>query len=475
MSITSTQKKDANIVEMEIAVSAEDLKEATLVVYKRKAKSLNVPGFRKGKAPKSVIERMYGESIFMEDAINDLYPKAFGKAIEESEIEPVDRPDIEILSVDKEKGFTFKATVTVKPQIQVGAYKGIAVNKTIYKVKDSEIDAEIDRRRERGARIVSVDDRPAKEGDSVIIDFEGFVDGVSFEGGKAEGHVLELGSKSFIAGFEEQISGRSIGEEFDVNVTFPEEYHAEALKGKSAVFKIKLHEIKETQLPAIDDEFAKDVSEFDTLEEMRADIRGKLAQSKDNKSVNEMETKMIDFITDGISGEIPPIMFENKIGEMVQDFAYRLQSQGMSLETYLKFGQMDLKALYDNFRPQAERHVKMRLALETIAAMESLAASPGELDAEYVKLAETYQVDVSQARAGIHEKDVKADIACSKAIRLVREHAVITEVEEAEEKAPDAEEKEKQAEASEKPAASPKKAPKKSAKAASGAKANKTE
>jgi len=471
MSITSTQKKDTNVVEMEIAVSAEELKAAALAVYKRKAKTLNVPGFRKGKAPKSVIERMYGEGIFLEDAISDLYPKALGKAVEESDIEPVDRPHIEILSADKEKGFTFKATLTVKPQIQVGQYKGVAVNKTIYKVKDSEIDAEIDKRRERGARIISVDNRPAKMGDSVIIDFEGFVDGVPFEGGKAEGHMLDLGSKSFIAGFEEQISGRSIGEEFDINVTFPEEYHAEALKGKPAVFKIKLNEIKETQLPAIDDEFAKDVSEFDTLEEMRADIRGKLAQSKDNMSVNEMETKIIDVITAGISGEIPPVMFENKIGELVQDFDYRLRSQGMDLETYLKFAQMDMKALYDNFRPQAERNVKIRLALETIAAMESLTASPEEVDAEYIKLAETYQVDVSQVRANIHEKDVKADVACSKAIDLVRKHAVVTEVQEKDEQTEIAEAPAAKA----KSAAVPKKAPGRPKKAAAEAKASKTE
>jgi len=430
MSITSTQKKEANVVELEIAVSAEQLREAVDKVYKNKVKSINVPGFRKGKAPKSIIERMYGVEVFLEDAIQELYPKAYSEAIEQSDIEPVDRADIEILSVDRENGFTFKATVTVKPEIEVGEYKGIAVTKNISKVQDSEVEAEVEKMRERAARIISVEGRPAKDGDTVTIDFEGFVDGVAFEGGKAQGHKLELGSNSFIPGFEDQVAGYSIGEEFDVNVTFPEEYHSEDLKGKPAVFKIKLHEIKEKQLPDIDDEFAKDVSEFDTIDQMRADIRDKMQVSKDLRSSGEMETRIADVITENISGDIPQVMFENKISDMTQEFAYRLQSQGMNLENYFQYTGMDMQAFRDGFKEQAERHVKMRLALEAIAVKEALAATDDEVEAEYAKLTESYGVDLENIKAAISEKDVKGDVACNKALDLIRENAVITEEEE---------------------------------------------
>jgi len=429
MSITSTQKKEANVVEMEIAVGAKELSEAAEKVFRRKVKTLNVPGFRKGKAPKTMIERLYGEGIFLEDAVNDLYPKAYEQAIDESGIEPVARAEIEILSVDKETGFTFKAVITVKPEIKLGEYKGIAVSKTRYTVEESEVDTEIDKMRERAARIISAE-RPARKGDTATIDFEGFADGVAFEGGKDEGHKLELGSNSFIEGFEEQIVGHSTGDEFDVNVTFPSEYHAEELKGKPAVFKVKLHEVVEKQLPDIDDELAKDVSEFDTIDELRSDIRAKLVEMKDRKATDEMETSLVDIITGGVSGEIPEVMFDNKASELVQDFAMHLQSQGMNLETYLGYTGMDASAFREGFKEQAQRHVKMRLALETIAAKESLAASAEEVEAEYQKLAERYQVDIDKARSAIGEKDVKADLACNKAIDFVKEHAVITEVKE---------------------------------------------
>jgi len=429
MSITSTQKKETNVVEMEIAVSAQELSQAAEKVFRRKGKTLNVPGFRKGKAPKSMIERLYGEGVFLEDAVNDLYPKAYDEAIKEAGLEPVARAEIEILNVDKATGFTFKATVTVKPEIELGEYKGIAVSKTKYTVEESEVEAEIDRMRERAARIIAAE-RPAQNGDTVTIDFEGFADNVPFEGGKAAGHKLELGSNSFIEGFEAQIIGHNIGDEFDVDVTFPEQYHAEELKGKPAVFKVKLHEITEKQLPDIDDELAKDVSEFDTLDELRSDIRTKLVEMKDRKATDEMETSMVNIITEGVSGEIPEVMYENKASELVQEFAYRLQSQGMNLETYLGYTGMDAAAFRESFKEQAERQVKMRLALEAIAVKESLAASEEEVEAEYKKLAERYQVDVDKARDALDEKDVKADITCNKAIDFVKEHAAITEVEE---------------------------------------------
>ena len=431
MSITSTQKKEANVVEMEIAVSAGELKEAVNRVYKRKSKSISVHGFRKGKAPKAIIERMYGEGIFLEDAVNELYPKAYDAAIEESGLEPVAPADIEILSADKENGIAFKATLTVKPEIELGQYKGIAVTKTIYKVEDSEVQAEIDKLRERGARILSVEDRPAKQGDTVTIDFEGFVDDVAFDGGKSSGHKLELGSNTFIPGFEDQVAGHSIGEEFDVNVSFPKEYNSEELKGKPAVFKVKLHEIKEKQLPVVDDEFAKDVSEFDTLDELNADIRAKLQAAKDLKSAGEVETLIVDALTADVSGDIPQVMFDSKMDGLVQEFGYRVQSQGIDLNTYLQYTGMDMQEFRDGFKEQAERQVKMRLALETIAAKEALAATDEEVEAEYAKLVETYSIDIQQAREAVREKDVRGDIACGKAIELVKENAVITEVEEA--------------------------------------------
>ena len=434
MSITSTQKKETNVVEMEIAVSAQELKEAADKVYKRKAKSINVPGFRKGKAPRSVIERMYGQGVFLEDAVNDLYPKAYGEAIKEADIEPVDRADIEILSMDMEAGLTFKATVTVKPEVTIGEYKGIAVNKTAYKVKDSEVDDELERRRQRAGRVTSVEGRPAKDGDTTTIDFEGFMDGTPFEGGKGQGHKLELGSRSFIEGFEEQIVGHSIGDEFEVTVTFPEQYHAEDLAGKPAVFKVKLHEISEKQLPELDDEFAKDISEFDTLNELRGDIRDKLAQNKERKAVDEMESDIVGIISDKVSGEIPEVMYEQKIDEALREFAIRLQSQGMNLETYLQYMGQEMQDFRESFREQAQRHVKMRLALETIAAKESLTATDEEVEEEYKKLAERYRVALAQAKTGVDIKDVRMDIACHKAVDLVKQNAVITEVEEEAEK-----------------------------------------
>ena len=466
MSITSTQRTDTNTVEMEIAVSAQELSAAAEKVYRRKAKSISVPGFRKGKAPKSVIERMYGEGVFLEDAVNELYPKAYGEAIDESGIDPVDRANIEILDVDKATGLKFRATITVKPEVEVGNYMGIAVSKTIYTVEDSEVEAEIGKRRERGARIISVEDRPAKEGDTTVIDFEGFVDGVPFAGGKAEGHKLELGSNSFIEGFEAQVAGHSIGEEFDVNVTFPAEYHAEELKGKPAVFKIKLHEITEKQLPDIDDEFAKDVSEFDTLAELRADIRAKLQEAKDRRATDEMETKIVDAVTAEVTGEIPPVMYENKINELVQEFGYRLQSQGLNLETYLSYTGMDAQAFRDGFREQAERQVKMRLALEAIAAKENLTPTDEELEAEYIKLSESYKISLERVKDALHKKDVAADLACNKAIDLIRDNAVITEVADTADPEETADEKPAKEKAKAKPAAdAPKKpAPKKTAK-----------
>ena len=428
MNLTSSKKVDTNRHELEIAVSAEEFEKAIASVYRKQVKNIQVPGFRKGKAPRHIVEKMYGEGVFYEDAINDLYPSVYTQAVTEANITPVDRADIEVLSVGKD-GFTFKATVTVKPEVEVSNYKGIAAAKTVKKIGDEEIDGEIKRLQERNSRMVDVDDRPAEMGDYTIIDFDGYVDGVAFDGGKSERYPITLGSGQFIPGFEEQIAGHGIDEEFDVNVTFPEDYHAEELKGKAAVFKVKLHEIKKKELPEVDDEFAKDVSEFDTLAELREDLGKKLQESADKAANDAVENQLIDAVIADMKAEIPEVMFEHRIDEMIQDFEYRLSSQGLNLQTYLQYTGMEMDSFRKTFREQSERQVKIRLALEKIVELEGLTASPEDVEAEYAKLADAYKIEVEKVKTYIPEADVTKDIAVNKAIDLVRDNAVITEEE----------------------------------------------
>ncbi|MDL2232814.1 trigger factor [Ruminococcaceae bacterium OttesenSCG-928-L11] len=430
MSLTSATKKETNTYELEIAVSGEDLKAATDKVYKRRAKDISVPGFRKGKAPRKIIEKMYGEGVFTEDAVNDLYPGAYSAAVEEAGIEPVDRADVEILTLDSEEGFTFKATVTVKPEVNVTNYKGIEAVKTIYRVTDEDVETEINRMRERNARIITVEDRAAQDGDNVVIDFEGFVDDVAFEGGKGDGYQLTLGSHSFIDTFEEQIVGHNPGDEFDVNVTFPEEYHAEELKGKPAVFKVKLVEIKGKELPELDDEFVKDVSEHDTVEQLREEIKKNLTEQKDRRTQEEYENKLVDQVIANLEGEIPEVMYENHIDEMVRDFEYRVQSQGMNIQLYLQYTGMDMDSFRKTFREQAERQVKIRLALEKIAELENITPTEEDIEKEYEKVAEMYQMEADKIKGIISEKDLIADFKSSKAIDIVRDSSKATEEEE---------------------------------------------
>lgn len=429
MSLTSKLNLENNVFELEVAVSADQLKEATDKVFRRKVKSISVPGFRKGKAPRQIIEKMYGDGIFLEDAVNDLYPQAYSDAVDEAGIEPVDRAQIEILTVDKADGFTFKATVTAKPEVMVRDYKGIKADKPIKKVTDADVDAEVDRLRDRNARIITVDDRAAVSGDTAVIDFEGFVDGVPFEGGTGEDHQLVLGSGSFIDNFEDQIVGHKTGDEFDVNVTFPEQYHAEELKGKPAVFKVKLKEIKGKELPELDDEFAKDISEFDTLAEFREDLRKKLQEHNDQHAQNDLENALIDEVIKGVEGDIPEVMYTNKIDDMVRDFEYRLQSQGMNMQLYLQYTGMDEESFRKSFRDQAERQVKIRLALEKIAELEQLEISEEELEKEYARVAESYQIEVEKVRGFVPEREVRTDLLNLKAIDFVRDNAKVTEVE----------------------------------------------
>jgi trigger factor len=428
MSLTSAVKKETNIYELEVAVDAETLKAASDKVFKRKAKDITVPGFRKGKAPRKLIEQMYGEGVFLEDAVNDLYPEAYEAAVEEAGIEPVARADVEMLTLDKAVGFTFKATVTVKPEVTVKDYKGIEAEKSVYGVDDEEVDKEINRMRERNARIISIEDRPAQDGDDVIIDYEGFVDGVAFDGGKAEAQQLTLGSHSFIDTYEEQIVGHNPGDEFDVNVTFPAEYHAEELKGKPATFKVKLLEIKGKELPELDDEFAKDVSEFDTLEELKANTLGKLTAAAEKRTADEFETKLIDKVIEEMEGEIPEVMYESCIDELVRNFEYRIQSSGMTMDLYLRYTGMDRQSIRGTFRQQAETQVKIRLALEKIAEMENIQPTEEEIAAEYARLAETYEMEPEKIKTFLPEKDLIGDLRNNKAIDLIRDSAKITEV-----------------------------------------------
>ena len=425
MSLTSSTRTENTCV-LEISVPADQFKAAVDKAFKKNAPKITIPGFRKGKAPRAMIEKMYGEGVFYEDAINEIYPEAYSAAVDEAGIEPVDRAEIEILEVGKE-GFTFKATVTVKPEVSISDYKGITAEKVIRKVTDKEVEAELTRLQERNGRIVDVDGRPAQLGDTAVIDFEGFLDGVPFEGGKGEKHSLTLGSGQFIPGFEDQIVGKNIGDSFDVNVNFPEEYHAENLAGKPAVFKVTLHGLKTRELPALDDEFAKDVSEFDTLDELKADLKAKLQERHDHQSNDQLENDLMDAVISKLEANIPQVMIENRIDEMVQDFEYRLQAQGLNLQTYLQYTGMELESFRKTFAQQGERQVKVRLALEKIAALEGLSVSEEELNAEYERLAKSYNIEADKIKGFLPAAELTKDLLANKAIDLVRDSAVVTE------------------------------------------------
>lgn len=438
MSLKETKKIDANRYQLEITVDGEKFREAIREAYKKNGKKINVPGFRKGKAPLHIIETYYGSEIFFEDALNLLYNDLVEDAIKESGLKVInDKMDFDLVSISKEDGVDFKVSLTTYPEIKIGEYKGLKAEKTAAKVEAAEVNAELNAMAERNARMVSVEDRAAKNGDTVVIDFEGFTDGKAFDGGKAEGHSLVLGSGQFIPGFEDQIVGKNIGDEFDVNVTFPEEYGAKELAGKEAVFKVKLHEIKVKELPAVDDEFAKDVSEFDTLKELKADLKKKATERKKKAAEEATENALVQQIVDSIKGEIPEAMFENRLNQCVEDFAYRLQSQGLNLETYLKYTNSNIDEFKKSFRPQAEAQVKYRLALEKIVELENIKPDDKEIEAEYDKLAKDYGVEADKVKNAIPAEEVAKDLAVGKAIDLIKENAVITEVEpKAEEKAP---------------------------------------
>ena len=421
--LQSAQKSNTNEYTVEITVSAEDFAKAVNKAYNKKKNSLNVPGFRKGHAPRAIIEKMYGEGIFYDDAINEVFPAEYDKAVEESGIEPVDSPrDFDIKKVGKE-GLELSFKVTVKPEVEVVGYKGIEAVKASADVTDEDVDKDLQAKLEQNAREISVEDRASKNGDVVTIDFEGFVDGAAFEGGKGENYDLELGSNSFIPGFEEQCENHSIGDEFDVNVTFPEEYH-EGLAGKDATFKIKLHAIKEKQLPALDDEFAKDVSEFDTLDELKADIRKTIGEQKADTAKKNFENSVMDQLAGLVSAEIPDCMIDTAVDNMITEFKYNVEGQGIPFKKYLEMLGMNEDSVKGMYRPRAEKEVKTELALEKIAAMEDLKVEESEIEDEYQKMADHYGVKLEDVKAAITAERVEKDLKNRKAADLVIENAV---------------------------------------------------
>ena len=426
MSLKNVNKKENNTAELEVLIEREAFDKQCDVVYRRKVKKMNIPGFRPGKAPRGIVEKMYGKGIFFEDAINDLLPAAFEAALAESGLDIVGRPDFDIADINDE-GVLMKVVVTTRPVMTIADYKGIAVDRVTEPVTDAMVDAEIAREQKRNARTVDIADRAAQNGDIVNIDYSGSVDGVKFDGGTAEKQNLTLGSGQFIPGFEDQIVGHTIGESFDVNVTFPTEYHAEELAGKAAVFAVTLHGIQVEQLPILDDEFAKDVSEFETLAEYRADIKAKLEEKKAKEADNGVEGALIDALIAKLEGEIPAVMFEDETDHMVRDYEQRMQMQGLSLDIYFQYTGMTMETLREQMKPQAERQVRTRLALETIAAAEAFEITEEMLTDEYARLAEEYKLEVEKIKAYIPAEDLKKDIAVQKAVAFVKEHAVITE------------------------------------------------
>lgn len=426
MSLKASNKVDTNRVELEVAVDPEAFEAAVSKAYKKNIQRMNVPGFRKGKAPRHLVEKMYGTGVFYEDAVNDLYPTALDEAINESGYEYVeDKIDLDVISVGKEEGLVFKAVITVKPEVEVGEYKGLKADKKVEEVTDADVDKEVEKLQDRNSRLVAVEGRAAENGDTVTFDFEGFVDDKAFDGGKAENYTLTLGSGQFIPGFEDQLAGKNTDDEFDVNVTFPEDYNAEELAGKPAVFKCKLHEIKTRELPELNDEFAKDVSEFDTLDELKNDLKDKLQHQREHAAEDAFESQLLEQLVSGLKAEIPEAMFERRVDESVREFEYRLQSQGLNLDTYLQYTGMDMDAFRKGFREQAEKQVKIRLVLEKIAALEEIAPTEEELDAEFAKLAEQYKMDVEKVKAFIPAKELSKDLAVGKAMDMVKETAVV--------------------------------------------------
>lgn len=450
MSLKSCEKVETNVYALEISIESDAFKSAVTKAYTKNRGKYNVPGFRKGKAPKHIIETYYGKEVFWYDAIDAEYPALFDSAVKEAGIVPVSAPfEDEIVSLD-ENGFVVKLKVTVKPEVELKAYKGIKAEKEKVTVKKSEIKEEVDKALEKDSKLVAVEGKAAKKGDIATIDFEGFVDGVAFEGGKGENYDLELGSGNFIPGFEEQVIGHKVDEEFDINVTFPEEY-AEELAGKDAVFKIKLHKIMKKELPKYDDEFVKDVSEFDTIADYEKSLEEEIKARKEAAAQRAFESAVMDTLCDNVVAEIPEVMIEKEIDNQVNEFDYRLRSQGMSMDMYLQYLGMDIAALRDSYKEGAEKQVKLRLALEKVVELEKIDISDEDVETELKTYADAYNMPLDKIKTLVSAEDVKADLACRKAMDLVKDSAVAGAKKKAT-KAADAEEKTETAEKAEKPA-----------------------
>lgn len=425
MALKSSNKVDTNTYEIEVTVSSDAFKEACKQAYLKGKKNIQLPGFRKGKATQGMIEKMYGEGAFYEEALDIVYPEAVSSAIEEAELKVVDAPfDLEIPVMSKEEGVEMKMKVTTYPEVKLGDYKGLKAVKLPTEATDEDVENELKQMQERNSRLIDVTDRNAEMGDTATIDFEGFTDGVAFEGGKGENYPLELGSGSFIPGFEEQVAGHGVDEEFDVNVTFPEEY-AEELAGKDAVFKCKIHEIKTKELPELDDEFAKDVSEFDTLDEVREDLKKQIVEKKEKDAKIDLENQLLEQVVENMEVEIPECMFTKRTDEMVQEYNYRLQMQGLNLETYLQYMGQDMDTFKESFKEGAEKQVKVSVALAAIMDAENIEVSDEEIDAEAAKIGEQYGMDAEQVKKAVPAEQLTEDIKRNKAVDLIVKSAVV--------------------------------------------------
>ena len=425
MALKNTNMVETNLYEIEFDVDKSTFDAAVDKVYRKEVKKISIPGFRKGKAPRSIIEKMYGKGVFYEDAINEIIPDAYEAAIKEANLKVVSRPEFDVVTID-DNGVVLKAKFYVKPEVTVKEYKGIKATKTVEEVTEENINSEIEMVRARNGRVVEVTDRAVEDGDVAVIDYEGFCDGVAFDGGKAEKYELAIGSNSFIPGFEAQIIGHNIGESFDITVKFPEEYHSADLAGKDAIFKIVLHGIKKNELPELDDEFAKDVSEFDTFDEYKADIKAKLEKKNEKAADNSVEEQIINALIENLEAEIPAAMFESEAENFVRDYDSRLRMQGLDLQTYCKYTGQTLETLREQFKPMAERQVKTRLALEKIVELEAIDATEEEIEAEFENLATAYGMKAEEVKKYVETDAVKADLCVKKAVDFVKENADIT-------------------------------------------------
>lgn len=425
MSLKSNNKVETNKYELEVAVDGAAFEAAVEKAYLKNRKNIRLQGFRPGKAPRKMIEKMYGEGVFYEDAVNALVPDAVPAAIEEAGLKLVARPDIDVVSVDKNDGVVFKVTCITKPEVSVSDYKGIEAVRNVKAVTDEDVDNQINSVRERNGRTITVEGRAAQNGDTVVFDFEGFKDGVPFDGGKADNYELKLGSGQFIPGFEDQIVGKNVDEAFEVNVTFPEEYQVPDLAGQPAVFKCLIHEIKAVELPEVDDEFVKDVSEFETVDEYKADIKAKLTERAEKAADAEVENAVFDAVVAKLEAEIPQVMFDSKVDDFVADFEQRLSYQGLNLEMYLQYTGSDMAKFRESFKEQAEKNVKLRLALEKIAELENITATDEDIDAEVNKMAEMYKMSAEDVKAAISTEMLAEDIKIRKASDFVKDNAKI--------------------------------------------------